>query len=307
MEALSTPLQTALRGYLLRGSGNLTFVLRSSDHHVDGCGFAQVRAHKTRLAWRITRMAPPLDSTEQAASVWYRLLLHVCLAAGEQQVQRLFARVGQESAAEEVFRQAGFAVYGHEHLFELLPAGTPGGRLSARAQPADGAQRWDAQRLYQRVTPRLVLQAEALNGACSDLAWWERSSADEGQTYTWYDAGGEIEGCLYVATESRGCWLRLLLRPDARECAAEIVGHAMAVVRDGPRRPIYWAVRDYDVGVRAPLEEYGFALVSTCSLLVKHTAVQVREAHRKLVPALEKRAGVAPTVSRSGRSVFSNE
>jgi hypothetical protein len=36
---------------------------------------------------------------------------------------------------------------------------------------------------------------------------------------------------------------------------------------------------------------------------VKHTTVQVKEARRKLVPALEKRAEVAPTVSHSTDSL----
>jgi len=47
------------------------------------------------------------------------------------------------------------------------------------------------------------------------------------------------------------------------------------------------------------LEERGFTPIDTYSLLVKHTTVRVKEPRRKLLPALEKRVEVTPTVSRS--------
>ena len=55
----------------------------------------------------------------------------------------------------------------------------------------------------------------------------------------------------------------------------------------------------YEGGMQAALEERGFDPIDSYSLLVKHTTVRVKEPRRKLVPALEKRVEVTPTVSRS--------
>jgi hypothetical protein len=110
-----------------------------------------------------------------------------------------------------------------------------------------------------------------------------------------------------------------------RDGTAEMLDHALAVLSagtpprsaaaprvlggvdgDGLSQPLYCTVREYEGGIQALLEERRFAFVGACSLVVKHTTVHVREPHRKLVPALEKRAGVAPTVSHSESGVAGN-
>ncbi|MBM4429082.1 MAG: hypothetical protein FJ026_01870 [Chloroflexi bacterium] len=325
LEQPVTPLRTALRGYFLQSAaGAFTYVLRAADHGAEWrglvlrpapAGFAQARAQKTGWAWNIVRMAPVLDHAEDAATIWYRLLLHLCIAAGERQVQRLFAALPQDSWAEEVFRQASFAVYCHEQIWAL--ASVQGlGRLSARVRPMLPVDRWDVQRLCHRVTPRLVLQAEEPTGTPS------RASGDgaragpvplEGSSETapghvLRTAGNELGGYLHVLTRPRGTWLRLLVNPEAGDVRGELLDHALFLLSDQPQQPVYCAVRDYEAGtpsrasgggMLAVLAERGFIPLETDSLLVKHTTVQVKEPMRKLVPVLEKRAEAAPTVSRS--------
>ena len=255
-------------------------------------------------------MAPALDSSADAATVWYRLLLHVCIAAGERRVQRLLTCLPQDSPAEEVFRQASFAVYCHELLFGYS-GNTVHGKLSARMRPAQPEDRWDVQRLYHWATPRLVVQAEELSDTRSDSLPFAIPILDSQQGYVLPGPNGEMAGYLHIATGPRGAWLRLLNQPrgsgtdarssqaDGRDGAVEMLDHALAVLSAGTPSPIYCTVREYEGGIQALLTERGFAPVSACSLLVKHTTVQVREPQRKLVPALEKRAEVASTVSHS--------
>jgi len=71
------------------------------------------------------------------------------------------------------------------------------------------------------------------------------------------------------------------------------------MLRNYLARPLCCTVREYEAGVQAALEERGFTLTDIYSLLVKHTTVRVREPRRKLVPALEKRAEMTPTISHS--------
>jgi hypothetical protein len=311
------PLRAALRGYFFRPTaGIFTYVLRGAAHNPRLCGFVQARAlrpsglwagHKPGPVLNLEHIAPVLGSLEEAATIWYRLLLHLCIAAGEQQVQRLFARLPEDSPAEDVFRQAGFAVYCRERIFSRSPGDTQGqashsaglGQLSARVHPAHAQDSWDVQRLWTRATPRLVLHAEGSNEsqANTQLADLPFSSLEHG--YVCRSDKGEMRGYLHMMLKPRGAWLRLLLYPRASDSAAEILDHALAVLGNHPPRPIYCAVRDYEGGMQSVLEDRGFVHAEDHSLLVKHTTVRVREPRRQLVPSLEKRAEIAPTASRS--------
>jgi len=308
LEVPSTPLQAALRGYFLRSSRVFSYVLEAP---ADSAwrGFVQTQACRSGLAWRISCLAPALDSSEDAATIWYRLLLHLCIAAGERHVQRLFACLPQDSPAEEVFRQASFAVYSHERLFARTGSKL-NGKQSDRIRVAHPEDRWGLQKLYHRATPRLVAQVEQPSDTQNGSIPFEVSGLDSQQGYVLCGQNGEIGGYLQVADGSRGSWLRLTVHPDLQEGPAEMLDHALALfnagttarVADELPRPLYCTVREYEGGIQPLLEERGFAVVDTCSLVVKHTTVQVREPQRKLVPALEKRAGVAPTVSHSESS-----
>lgn len=299
------PLHAALRGYFLKSRlGTFTYVLQAPDHDTELRGFAQARGHPSGLVWHLVRMAPALDcqaapsstQAEEAATVWYRLLLHLCIAAGEHRVQRLFAWVPADGPAEEVFRQAGFARYCHEQLFWLPPANAGSGTQSARVCPLQPENQYEVQRLYHRVTPRLVLQAEELNSQNGALIPCQ-IYLDSEQGYAVHGHNGEMEGYLHIAAGPRGICLRLLTHPDASNCAAELLDHALAVLNRHLSRPLYCVVRDYEGSLQNVLEERGFALANVYSLLVKHTTVHVKESARKLVPTLEKKAEIAPTVS----------
>jgi hypothetical protein len=312
LEARPTPLQAAVRGYVLRSSGILTYVLHAPADAATWCGFVQARAFASGLAWKIACMAPALDSSEDAATIWYRLLLHLCIAGGERHARRLFACLPQDSPAEEVFRQAGFAVYCHERVLERRGS-TLEGKQSARMRAEQTEDHWHVQRLYYSATPRLVVQAEELSDVRNGSLPFEMPAVDPQQGYVLYSQNGELAGYLQVAVGPQGSWLHLTVHPDMRDAAAEMLDHALAVVSAGtaPRgvdgdalsRTLYCTVREYERGIQALLEERGFACVGACSLVAKHTTVHVREPQRKLVPALEKRAGVAPTVSRSESGV----
>lgn len=299
-----TPLHAALRGYFLKsGSGVFTYVLRTTDCVTNLHGFAQARARKSGLMWNVVCMAPDLDSSEDAATIWYRLLLHLCIAAGERRVQRLSVRLPEDSPAEEVFRQASFAVYCHERVFWRSSAEAIVGSLSPRMQPVRPENRLDVQRLFHKVTPRLVLQAEELSDSRCDSQPLQVPFSDAVQGHVLYDRRGETLGYLHILLSPRGSWLRLMVHPDAYDSAAEMLDHALAVLGNHLSQPLYCAVRGYEGGVQAALEDRGFTLANTHSLLVKHTTVRVRKPLRKLVPALEKRAEAAPTVSRSETEV----
>ncbi len=313
---LPRPLQAALRGYFLKSDwGTFTYVARTFEHPDSLRGFAQARGEQSGRVWRVVRMAPYLDYAEDVATIWYRLLLHLCIAAGERQVQRLFACLREGSAAEDVFRQASFVVYCHERLYCRPPRPKDGetrrrltdgetstdegtGQLSPRMQPVQSDDCSDVWHLWYKATPRPVLQTEELDNSRGGPLLFDALGSDAGQAHVLRSRGGETLGCLHVLSRPRGAWLRLLWDPNGPDCAAEMLGHGLALLEDHSQ-PAYCAVRDYEGGMHAVLEERGFVPADTYSLLVKHTTVRVREPRRRLVPAFEKRVEITPTVSRS--------
>lgn len=307
LEEPSAPLQAALRGYFLRdGAGVHTYVLRAADPDKTLGGFVQARVHRNSIsclgqgagsAWRVIRIAPILDHSEDAATIWYRLLLHLCIVAGERQVQRLFACLPEAGAVEDVFRQASFVTYCHEQVYAKAP-GSKTGRESPAMQLAGSEDLVAVRRLWQRAVPRTVLQAEDPDSLRGSSPLFESPFSDAERSYVLRAPAGEISGYLYMLVRPRGAWLRLMSQPEKPECIPEMLDHALAMLEDRPR-PVYCAVREYEGGMRGSLEERGFTPLDNYSLLVKHTTVRVREPARRIVPALEKRVEVTPTVSRS--------
>ena len=55
-----------------------------------------------------------------------------------------------------------------------------------------------------------------------------------------------------------------------------------------PKRPIYCAVREYQGGLRGPLEDLGFEWVGSQALLARHTLARVREEQEQPVRGMKK-------------------
>jgi hypothetical protein len=305
LEEPASPLTAALRGYFLGSrAGVHTYVLRTSDHAQRQRGFVQARAQRPPIplfersmpAWKVATMAPMLAESEDAATIWYRLLLHLCIAAGEAGVPRLFACLPERSAAEDVFRQTTFVPYCHQQVY-WRANGQGVGRSSSSMRQAMPQDSLDMRWLWHRVTPPTVQQAEEPYNSRAPSAPSDIAVPDTERHFVLRGSDDQLQACLCMLARPRGVWLRLIVDADAGD-PTEVLDHGLASIEDRSR-PIYCAVRDYEGGMRGLLEDRGFTPGETYSLMVKHTTVRIKEPLRKLVPALEKGAEVTPSVSQS--------
>ncbi len=260
-------------------------------------GFIQARQRRRRSEADIVFIAPALDTREDAVSIWYRLLAECAGTFGDRGVQRLFAQMVVGDGTEDVFRQAGFAVYAHEDIYCLDQR--PGdAEKSRRLRHQRTRDAWNLMRLYSEVTPRPVQIAEGMapiEGQASKLHnWWDQA---RGSGYV-LPAGSEVAGAVRILRGSAAYWLRFWLHPQAYPEAPALLMGALSILWAAPQRPIYCSVRDYESGMRAPLQDVGFRYVETRSLLVKHTTVRIKEPLLNLMPALEKRAEPAASVAQ---------
>lgn len=291
-----TPLQAAFAAHWpLSKIGAETIVLYLPTGHRRALGFVQVRARRGRPEADISFLAPALDAGGDTVSTWYRLLAECAQEMGARGGQRLFAQVANGNGIEEVFRQAGYSVYAREdvHRLAVWPSDLKKTNSLRRQRARDG---WTLLRLYAQLTPRPVQIAEGMlspEGQAGKMGdWWDQS---RGAGYI-LQVDGELVGSVRVRRGSAAYWLRFWLHPQAQEYSETLLGGALALLWAAPHRPIYCSVRDYETGLRAPLEQAGFQFLHTRNLLVKHTTIHAKEPIIKLVPALEKRPEPAASV-----------
>lgn len=288
------PLLAALLGFLpVQGTGVLTCVYKARGEDQPLAGFAQVRMRRNGSEADILYLTPSLSATRDNITVWCRLLENLCLEAGMQGVQRIFARLPEDGPEVEAFQQVGFTIYTREDVFRLaqkpsaLPR--PENRILRRQQPADN---WRLQGLYASIAPRLVQQAENLMAQDWEIspALWPGQPRREGYVL---ENQREIVGYLRIRQGRTGHWLEMLLHPQAYERADELVAQSLSLLPDYPSCPVYCCLRRYQGGLRAALEARGFEPFASQCVMVKHTTVRIKEPALKLVPALEKRAEAA--------------
>ncbi len=264
----SRPLGAALSGLLPRyASATMTYVCFGDA--TDKRGFIQVLTCPERQEWQVIHLAPcPEGEDPTSGEGWAGPLNDLCGLAGAHGILRVRAGVVEGSASEAAFRQAGFAAYAHEDVYRLCEPGRrteSGGGLRGLA----AVDAWPLLQLIGQVVPPAVQHAEGLAISSPDVPVLARLGANHEQGYV-LERGADLGAYVGLSRGAQGVWARILLHPDARGQAADVVGQAIAAAV--PVRTLYWAVRDYQAGLRGLLEGLGFESIGVQVWLVKHTA-----------------------------------
>lgn len=282
--------------------------VHESDGHLGG--LLRVERDGHRDEWTIVE----LDAIGHgdAGDIRYRLVQACLRDVSRRGATRFHVACADADGNVELFMQAGFARYGDEKIcFRGVDRPLPSplteeeaGRLGIRpVGPADAVALF---RLYSLVTPAPVQRLEM-----SRIADWElygsgslmpRSSltpilrfadvesflqeAPEGATDPTAAVGFVQVG---VAKEDQPHYLRVLVRPGAD--AAPLVRFGLGIIAaraergDGRRdHGIIAPVRTYESPLEHRLEEEGFSMIATVTLLMKETLVRVAEP--AMVPAV---------------------
>jgi hypothetical protein len=308
----ASPLREMLTSYIFpRGTSVCTYILDYRENGQRLSGFAQIRKGSGRPESEVIYIAPALVDGNGTYATWQRLLAHLCVVAGEQGQQRLYARTACDSEEQRLFQHVGFMPYTHEDIYRLdriaplqadsaQPAsGTVGERALLRPQTSSDS--WGVQRLYAAISPRFVEQIEG-----SARGQWEirRSLWGGRENRKGYVAEeqDEIVACLQLRHGRRGSWLKILLHPQAHDWADSLVQQGLHLPGVSPDRPLYCSIRDYQGGLRVILERFGFQFFARQAVMVKHMAVWAKEPLPRLLPALETRVeGAASTMTNFWR------
>jgi hypothetical protein len=280
-----TPLWEAWLALLTQQAmGRPTYVLY--DLHA-GEAFVQVRYLPHQAAAAVAYVAPSLSEDPRAARAWRALLDGVGVDVVERGIQRVFASLPESGAELEVFHQAGFAPYAGEDIFRLAdPHLGAAGPASLAVRPLRFDDWGAVQKLCVAVTPQRVRQAEGGIALASDRG-------RQHQRYVLPGDGDDVMAALTLCLGGPAHWLRMMVHPDARDVADDLIRFVLASL-PAQGKPVYCSVRQYEGGMRAPLEAAGFEPVASSVLMVKHTAAWVRLPALEVVPALKGSAEPVP-------------
>ncbi len=285
------PLTEAWLAFLTQQAmGQPTYVLH--DPH-DGEAFVQVRYRPHQAIADVTCLAPALGDSRRAAPAWSYLLDGAGIEAAAQGIQRIFANLPASGAEVDVFQQAGFTLYAEEEIYHRAP-GQPdpvqGTHPVLRPQRVEDLPA--LQKLCVAITPQRVRQAEGGIGLTT-------TSERNCRRFVLYSPeGDDLLAALTLCTGGRVHWLRLLVHPDSRHVAADLVGWGLDTLADQPGKAIYCNVRQYENGTSEALEAAGFRLHGTRSLMVRHTVAWIKTPASEAIPAMKARAEAVPPAYR---------
>lgn len=272
-------------------------------------GLVRVEQESQRDEWTIVE----LDAIGLADSgdIRFRLVQHILRDGAKRGAIRFHVACADAAGNVELFMQAGFVRYGQEFLLfrppgaELPEPWTDERAAESGIRPAAQIDAIALSRLYATVTPQPVQRLEAYR-----IGDWERQGTGwrvprsslapilrfaDVEAYVREAPNGGPDGTrldallqVGVAKEDQPHYLKIMARPDAD--TAPLVEYGLGVIsartRNGGRHDhgVIAPVRTYEAPIDRRLEDAGFGVESTVTLLLKETVVRV--AAPALVPAV---------------------
>lgn len=277
-----------------------TYVLDQQGHELARTGFLQAQKRPGRPEVDIIMLAPALETASGHPAVWEKLLSHYSNEAAQQKIARLYIDAPDQPLPVTTFTHVGFRVYTRQTIWRLTTfpvqdLAQTGASSIRRQVPSD---EWALQRLYARMSPAHVQQAEGMQADNKVkppiLEWWQTSAR---KSFV-LEKQGNLQGCIRIAYGQRGIWLQLWVdthQPN-NEAIHQLIRWGLRVIRqDDIHLPIYIGVREYHGGLGAVLADYGFAPFTDRAKMVKHLVQWIRNPVPLLAPALETIREAVPT------------
>lgn len=279
-------------------NGIATYVLRAQVRGYRLQGFVQIRRVPGSGAAWIAFLSPGYG-VDETLEIWRRLLRHTYEQAGLNGVQRLYAALGDEYVELlDLFRQLGFSLFAREELYRLRYPVMPDGFEPEHVRPYTDGDGWQVKRLYAQVTPQPVQLAEGAVGGDGKPPFLISVSQPDVNTLV---AGrqGEAQGVVQIRSGTEGHLIRLWGDTYDSDLMAGLLLSALRCANPAPVRPVYCVVRDYQGGLRALLEEYGFEYMGRWARLVRHVMRTERVPANATVAALDPRTEAITTATEA--------
>ena len=257
----------AILSYFAPATGVFTYLL-SHDRDSDLPLMGQVIHTAGSQIARLSFLAPEAAIESQALP---QLIDHMITQIGWRGAFHLLAEVDERTVAFEMLRQASFAIYVRQRVWQL----------SGESVAESNSTLWRAstdndliavRSLYNNLVPGLVQQVEP-------------PPADHLHSMV-YCKGDDLLAYVELRYGLRGIWVHPFIHPDAEDVIIQLVDR-MRNLRNRRSRPIYLCVRSYQSWLENALEELDAAAGPLQAVMVKHLAIAKRVGRTFALPALE--------------------
>jgi hypothetical protein len=222
-----------------------------------------------------------------------RLVGEMCDAAVMLGGERVFARMAEDGAGYDVFRQVGFTPVVHEFTY-FREAG--GATPTEPAAPIEGlhpqrrADSFGVLQLYLECTPKVVQMAEGRRSQSWELAGTalgRRLGRHAGVRRWVVERDARKAAWLQIGFHRRGPHqVRLMVADRAGDIVEPLIDFALAQMAGNAPRGIAVRVREHQPRLMNALEQRGFEPIDSHLLMVKQLAARVL--NRGFAHALEK-------------------
>jgi len=289
----------------------LTYVLRQDGHGLVHEGFLQARRCGNTREAEILCLAPSLDAPKGHPAIWNKLLAHFVHVAGASHIERIYADAPDQPLLVNTFAAVGFEPFTRQTVWRCFDPDVTLHRrdIALLARPRSAVDDWDLRRLYRKSTPERVRMAEGC-GNEGDAAFPSQENLPSEQNVLYVvREGGDLTGAFAMTRSAHGVWLQLWgdsLEPTMRSVRTLFEQALLVMTLNRWKGPVYFAVSDYQGGLGAVLEEFGFAPFCDRVRMVKHMVKWVRESVASAAPLVETASEIVPTTYAPPKTVASS-
>ncbi|MBX6754446.1 MAG: hypothetical protein IRY86_09455 [Thermorudis peleae] len=267
-------------------------LLFRSEHPALGTGWIAVQQDPRPEHWMITQLLQPYTDDSEA----YLLLIEEFLrVAGRYGVQRVHTVIPRESPVLSLFEQAGFLPFRRITVFAAQAGALVLAAPSSAVRPQAVHDGWAILRLYERVTPRPVVYAEART----------RASWQPGRRAGWHVRGVvlpyEHEVIAYCQVRSRAHVhvVEVLADPSAADTVGDVLSAALRGARPVPTDLVLALVPEDALGLPEAFRRLGFAPVDERVWVARYLTRMARvRLPRAAAPVLRELPELVPGVFR---------
>lgn len=257
----------AMLSYFSPATGIHTY-LHTDDERKREALLGQVTNNPDQKLARLTFVAPVSGID---ADTLHELLEYIIQQIGKRGAFHLLAEVDDGTECLENLRQAGFALYVHQRIWNSPPNSIPPSNPS-RWREITGRDVTAVRSLYNMLVPPLVQQVETLP-----------NEQMKGQVYY---QGDEIKAYTKVRYGQQGIWMQPFVHPDVDDITP-LIADLITNLPNRHSRPIYLCIRSYQTWLENALEDLNASAGPTQAVMVKHLAVAQQVKNSFNLPAIE--------------------
>ena len=231
--------------------------------HVDGKDVVgQFRYRQGEANAHLVVLAPKLAESE-SDTIWLHMLDSMAEQAGRSGAQTLVGEADLNHRLFETMRQAGYAVYSRQVVWQRAPLAGDMAPSPLNVTPEDENDEIGIAALLGCTIPQIM---QSVMGPSPDM---------QGLVYR---RDGQLEAYLAYSEGKHGVYLLPFVHPEVLSDAPKILAAALQRIDRCRKLPIYICVRGYQGWLENAVLDLGFAPLLEQAVMVKHLTAGIRQA-----------------------------